>query len=227
MKPKMKTLRMCTSSVLIIVFLFMNVNSAVAGHCGSTFLCDDTTGLFNCQLDCNTYSETYYQGPMTPAASTVSATTQYPINDSVSNCTRGASNVTSSVSYTIQVGGSMTDTATGALAATVGGALGGQAAAAVNLSGTLTVTKSWSWTDSTLTSKTWTANYNVAACQIEYARLALPQYQGGPFSMNGEQDWTANVRSVCYVEPWLGGAGSCDSTNANTSAVTNLLPNGN
>lgn len=219
----MKLTRISVPLVLfVLVCCLYGAGSAYAGHCGASFVCDDSTGMFNCQIDCSTWTEAYYETPMTP--STATSVVDYPINDEVTNCTPGAPTVTASVQYGVTEGTDITVSASGSFASTVGASLGVDALAAIQGSGTWTISGSWGEYIHGQWNKTWTANYSVAACKKQRAVLTRTT-KSGNFAKSGRINWSANVREVCYVGPWNPGSGYCDESNANAGG-NNKIPYG-
>jgi hypothetical protein len=166
-------------------------------------------------------------GPVTPAS--VTPTNVIPINDTYTNCTPGAPNLTGSVSASHSIGTIATATATGSIAATLGANLGIDELSAVSASGTLTLTGSWSWALNNTWTKTWTPNYNVPACQTETLVCTIKQWGSAAFSESGGLDWTANVNTAptwAWPANWVPGAGSCGPTTASGNATTDALSPG-
>jgi len=208
----------------VAAILMPSKTFALGNICGSTWQCDP--GLAYWQIDCGSYTETPYIGPIQPAS--VTPVVIHPINDIVKNCTPGAPNLTDAVSASHAIGTVATATWTGSVGGSIALKFKPGILAETTGTGTWNVTGGTSSAVANTWTKTWTANFNVPACKIETQVCTIKEWSGN-FTQSGNTEWDAKVNDAptwAWVPHWVSGSGSCGASQATGSATTDALSPG-
>lgn len=106
--------------------------------------------------------------------------------------------------------------ASGSLTATVGAQLGTDSVGKLSLQHATTRSNGWEKTDTYSFSEGGDAEVTAAA-HSRKGHWWDRDYEDGSFNNQGSIEWQCKIREICFIGPWIDGAGSCSNTTSNAS----------